>query len=136
MHIRNSVFFRSYSLKNPYIDRKPTFYKTEGRKCILPPRQGGGAHVYTRQNPACNISKCYQSKLISNSRSYFYSVPNKNNSIFFRPKIRISSNVDLSEDEYYTQKLVMIRVKNTGHNTLHKCLAELSVLPLCIQLYL
>jgi len=32
-------------MKNPYIDRKPTFYKTEGRKCILPPRQGGRVRV-------------------------------------------------------------------------------------------
>jgi hypothetical protein len=70
-----------------------------------------------------NISKCYQ---YNSSRGYLYSVPN--NSLFFRAKIR--SNVDLSEDEYYKQKFVTIRVKNTGHNTLHNCQAELSVLRL------
>lgn len=62
-----------------------------------------------------------------NTNSRLYSPP------FFRGKIHIDHHVRVIKQSFggadgWTQKYITIKVKNTGHNTLHQCYAELSVI--------
>lgn len=89
------------------------------------------ASIPGERNPtsSSNICKSFQPD------SFYYSpCPGLYTPLFFRPKIRIGPKVDLSNHSFgrngWKQRYITIRVKNTGHNTLHNCQAELSVLPL------